>query len=814
MLTSPFTLITMAWRGLRSRWTTFAATFVALALGVGLVAAMGQVLAGTFSAPDREPVRYAEAPVVVRSLAELRVEAEHGPRTEPLPGAHPLSPALLDRLAEAGEVTVDRVFEVGLPDGPATGRPWAAARFSGTEPVSGRAPVGAGEVTLATGAGEVGDELTVYTGLGPARYQVVGLAPVGEEATVYFSDAEAARLDPVVRLVVVDAAEETVRGIVGSEGEVFAGDERSLLDPANARDTEALVAANSLVGTAGGIAAFVSIFVVASTFAFAVGQRRREFALLRAAGATPRQVRRTVMTEATLLGLAGSAAGCALGDLGGPELAAWLRELGMAPPWFVVGSSPAPVYLAFAVGVLVSWCGAWAASRRAGGIGPTETLRETHVQPSGLSPLRWVFGLAALAGALAMLVQPLLEGPASLLKRKQYTPLVLLVLIALAVLAPVLVPPVARLVTWPLSRLRGATGMLARESALAASGRTAATAAPVLLTVGLAVCLLGAAATVDNARTEEEAARVTAEYVIGPGLSPHLTEEMATAAAGVPGAEVTATRETVLFDLEEDTALLRRQARAVDPAVFGASLTLPVLAGAPAELDDDSIVVDTEWGRELGERVSIWRADGSPVTLRVVAVLREGAGGNGAYVTAANAPGAELGELLVSTGEGSDSAVVAAGLRAALEPLGAESVSRAEWASAERAEAGGATRLGMRVVLGIALTYTGLFVAGTLVMATRDRRPERRLLRMAGATSRQLLQVLALETVLVLVVGTLLAALAGVLVLGGMSLALLTLTGTGAVVVPWALTGAVVGACGLVALASAVGAALPGLSRP
>lgn len=813
MLTSPFTSLAMAWRGLRSRWMTFAATFLALALGVGLVAAMGQVLTGTFSAPEREPIRYAHAQAVVRALAELSVETQHDIATQPLPGAHALPADLLDRLGAVGAVTIDRVFELGTPAGPATGRPWSAARFSGTEPVSGRAPEADGEILLAAGAGEVGGQITVYTGQGPREYLVTGLAAPAEEPTIYFTDAEAARLEPVAALAIVDGPADQVRALVGDEAEVFTGADLRELDPSAASDEQALIAANSLVGTAGGIAAFVSVFVVASTFAFAVGQRRREFALLRAAGATPRQVRRTVMTEATLLGLAGSAAGCFLGDTGGPLLAARLREMGLAPPWFTVGSSPAPLYIAFAVGIVVAWCGAWAASRRAGSIAPTEALRETHVQPKGLSPVRWIFGAAALIGALVMLVQPILEGPATLLKRKQYTPLVLLLLVAMAALAPLLTGPIARLVTWPLSRFRGATGMLARESTLATSGRTAATAAPILLTVGLAVCLLGAVATVGNARTEEEAARVSAAFLVEPKEAPALTEAMAETARGVPGAEVTVTRETVLFDVEENTALLRRQARAVDPAAFGTALAPPVLDGSPAALDDSSIVVDTEWGRELGDEVHVWRADGSPVTLRVVAVIREGAGGNGAYVTAANAPGAEIGELLVSAAPGSDPATVAAGLRESLAPLGAAAVSHQDWAAAASTESGGVTALGMRVVLGIALAYTGLFIAGTLAMATRDRLPERRLLRLAGATGGQILRVLAVETLLVLLVGTVLAALAGGLVLGGMSVALLLLTGTGAVVVPWGTVALVVAACCLVALGSAVSVALPRLRR-
>ncbi|MFC7648076.1 ABC transporter permease [Streptosporangium lutulentum] len=80
------------------------------------------------------------------------------------------------------------------------------------------------------------------------------------------------------------------------------------------------------------MAGTTAIFVVASTFAFAVIQRRREIALLRAVGATPRQVRKMVRSEALLVGVLASAVGTALGLLGARLLADMLIEMGISPP--------------------------------------------------------------------------------------------------------------------------------------------------------------------------------------------------------------------------------------------------------------------------------------------------------------------------------------------------------------------------------------------------------------------------------------------------------------------------------------------------
>ncbi|MEU8612200.1 ABC transporter permease, partial [Actinoplanes sp. NPDC048791] len=102
----------------------------------------------------------------------------------------------------------------------------------------------------------------------------------------------------------MDADPGSVRALIGAAPgiRVLTGDERRRADPDPDRDAEALMTVNALLGTAGGITTFVSVFVVASTFAFAVAQRRRELGLLRTAGATPGQVRRMVLAEAAVVG--------------------------------------------------------------------------------------------------------------------------------------------------------------------------------------------------------------------------------------------------------------------------------------------------------------------------------------------------------------------------------------------------------------------------------------------------------------------------------------------------------------------------------
>ncbi|MGR7003177.1 FtsX-like permease family protein [Yinghuangia aomiensis] len=96
-------------------------------------------------------------------------------------------------------------------------------------------------------------------------------------------------------------------------------------------DSDALTTTNALTGTAVGTTTFAAIFVVASTFSFAVARQRREFALLRSIGATPRQIRRIVMREALAVSLPAGVLGCVLGRLAAEPFVAWLGDAGLAP---------------------------------------------------------------------------------------------------------------------------------------------------------------------------------------------------------------------------------------------------------------------------------------------------------------------------------------------------------------------------------------------------------------------------------------------------------------------------------------------------
>ncbi|MEU1408238.1 FtsX-like permease family protein [Streptomyces sp. NPDC005728] len=800
---------------LRTRWITFVGSFVALSVGVALIAVMGLALASSVDAPDRGPERFAAVPVVVKGQDTLEVPTSIGDRTQKLAQPRAVPEAAVAKLRDLGTVVEDRSFPVRTEGGPAdlVGHPWSTAAFAPYKLDAGRAPEAADEVVVSGAWARPGTR--VRTDGGTVR--VVGtVAGLGFENAVFYTDTRAAELSPRSLRLVVDADAAAVRkALHGSEGvQVLTGDARRYADADPDRDSEALTAMTAMFGTAGGVTGFVSVFVVASTFAFAVAQRRREFGLLRTAGAAPGQIRRMVVYEALAVGVLASAAGCVLGSYGAPKLAKWAVDESLAPSWFTIGDYTWPYHMAFWTGLFVALCGVLAASWRAGRTGPTEALREASVDTRTMTWGRWLFGAALLITAAATLALALVTNPGDLLQRKTYVSRPMLLITAVALLAPVLVRPLTRLIAWLPAQLPGAGGMLVRENAAAGVRRTAAVAAPVLVTVALAGSLLGATATLNEARATEVREQTAADFVVTPADDAGFDEATLKRLRAVSGTEVSASSSSAVYVLEESLALIRSDARADDPEALAATAHLPLAAGKVSDLDDDSIIVNEEWEKHtVGERVDVWLGDGTRKSLKIAAVMTIGTGNNGVYVTPRNAPAAPVDRVDVRLDDGADTATVAAGLREAVRASSGEVLTRDAWVRATYPETNRTTRMGFFLVLGIALLYTGISLANTMVMATSDRVRDLAVLRLAGATRWQVLRLVGAEALMVVTVGGLLGALVAGLNLMGMWSALGLLSVWTPIKIPWATLAAAMGACAVLAVISAVAPAGLSLRR-
>lgn len=206
----------------------------------------------------------------------------------------------------------------------------------------------------------------------------------------------------------------------------------------------------------------------------------------------------------------------------------------------------------------------------------------------------------------------------------------------------------------------------------------------------------------------------------------------------------------------------------------------------------------------VGQRVRVWLGDGTRKSLRIAAVMATGTGNNGVYVTPRNAPGATVDRVDVALAAGADGDAVAAGLRAAVHTSGGLVLTKDQWVRASYPGTNRTTRLGLLLVLGIALLCTGISLANTMVMATSDRVRDLAVLRLAGATRWQVLRLVGADALTVVAVGGVLGLLVAGLNLLGMWGALDLLSVPSTIEIPWTAMGAAVGACAVLAVVSSV----------
>ncbi|MGW2397738.1 FtsX-like permease family protein [Kitasatospora sp. NPDC001664] len=805
----------LAAASVRARPAAFVGSFVALLFGAVVTIACG-VLLQTGLTASLPPVKYAGAPVVVanRASAEVTVAPVPGEKPETtritLPERARVELELAGRIAALPGVA-SAVPELSFPVTTTAG-PSTATALTGTDGLQGRAPAAA---ELAAGADtpyRTGDRVTLNTPSGPRSYLVTGTLP--GRTGLWLDPAEAARaaghpgrvdviaVQPKPGVSTAELADQVRTVAAGAQ--VLTGDDRATAEQPQLANTREMLTA--LGGSFGGITALTAVFVVLGTVALATNQRSREFALLRAVGATPGQIRRTVATEAALLApVAG-----ALAVLPGLGLARWwfgqMTERGMVAEGVALNTGPIPVLAAVGTGLLSALLGGWLAARRPAKLRPGLALSESAAERPGLGKVRTLFGALALAGGLA------LAGVAANLGGSDAANtalgVVMCLLLAVGLLGPLLARAAAAVLGWPL-RLRGAAASLAADNTRANARRLASAITPIVMVTAFCGTLLFLQSTLTHAAGEQARRGLVADHVVtsaGPGLSPDTVAR----AARLPGVgAAVGILDTAVAHRSGDTpATATALGISCDPAAYARVLDLGVRDGDLSGLARPGTValaagLAEDLGVTVGQHAALWLGDGTPVEPLVVATYDRGLGLGEAVLPradlAAHVTTGYDGRLLVRAADGADRAAVARELAG----LGAVTVTDAaeHGAQADRdREASGWANSVMAAVLG---GFAAVAAANTLVMTVLDRRRELTLLRLAGSTRRQIRGMLRWEGLLV--------ASAGLLIGTAIAWATLTpiargLTG-GTPYVPPTLALPLAGAVVLLALAST---ALPG----
>ncbi|MFH8381380.1 FtsX-like permease family protein [Kitasatospora sp. NPDC018058] len=806
---------------LRHRLTGFLGAFLALALGTTMIGMMTLTLAATFGTPHPGPQRFGEARVVV---------APQGFEGRPMKAPAVLPDEVVAKVTAAGKATPDRSFPVRLDPGTAgtTGHPWSSAAFAGYRLTAGRAPQAPDEIAVG-GGGEslIGRQAEAVTADGTGRYRVVGVTDARWfEDAVFFSDAEAQRLSPGVNALVTDRNAKQLSSLVDGRAVVLSGGELTRIDPDPTGGAQALANAQAMAGSTTGLAVCVAVFVVIATFAFATEQRRRELALLRLVGAAPRQVRRMVLGEALMVGLAAAVVGCLLAPLGTAPLRSWMLDHHVAPAWFTIPFAPLPLLVSFVIGVAAALAGSAATLVRVSLIRPIEVLRESAVERRGMTPVRWLLGAGMLVGAVAAGIVIARTEPYLAANARKYQAVPVLYVGAVALLAPILLRPVTRLLIGPLRRSAKAGPLLVRENILTARRRTAATVAPLVVAVGLVGTLLTVQKSGDAAVLARQKQEVHAADVVVPGGSgtPGAAGTSGTSGidartlerlAAVPGVRVTpVTSMNIRIGTAKGEQIDSLSTNAVPAAALGTTVTPPVLSGSLASPPDGFLVIDEHAARSdglsAGDEVVTLLPTGARVRTVIAAVVARGLHGDDTYLSAA-LTGAVMPSLVYldsSTGPGLPlDAQQTAAVNRALAGSGAHVTTYAAYLSAQRAHAAEQTDNAAVVLLGVALAYALIAVANTLVMAMAGRRREFALLGLAGAVRGQIVKVAAAESAVAVVVGTVLAAVATGLAAVTQHVSLSRLAAGAPTVIPWAPLLGTVALCAVVTVVTASGAA-------
>ena len=786
-------MLRISWQTLRARRATLAGAFLAIFLAVTVAYAAGLLLSGALSAPG--PGRLAAADAVVR--ADPTVTYGHGEDAEgveavPAPRLPAAAVARARSIRGVARAVGDISFAVGIwdargrrleaPDATRVrGHGWTSAELTPYRLSEGRAPRGAHDVVADARLGvRVGQAVRIVTPAADATYRVSGVAAGDEnrdrgQVAIFFAPATAGtlsgtpgRVDAIGIVGDPDAEPSELRArlqdAMGPDVEVLEHARGADADPGDpaAADRETLVA---IFGVLGGIGGTVALFVVAGTFALAIAQRRRETGVLRALGATPRQVRRLIAGEALIVSVVAAALGALAGRPLAGAIVGFLADHGAAPNGFELGHSWIPLAAAVGGGIAMAQLAVVAAARRAGRVRPAEALREVAIEHGRPGMLQLLSGVLCLAGGGAMAM--LFSGEAALAFAILGG---ILLATGTALLGRWLLGAPAAALSWPM-RLLGAPGLLASTSLAANRWRTAALATPIVLIVML-VGTQGVLQTSVQQQTEHvTAARVTAEHVVVGRDGAPLPSGTVAELARLPGVDATVGMvRTDVFLLDRGLGWDTPWPAAGVSAGLERTLDLRVTSGRLRDVHDRAVavsdVVASEGGLEVGDVVHARMADTRAATLRVAAVYDRSAGLADLVLDPAlarsHATSRTDDAIFVSGGPAVRGSLAG---YAARHP-GVRATTRADYLTSLHA-ASNDQAWGVWLVVGLGALFAALALINTAAMAMSERRAELATIRLLGGTAGQTRRMIALELAPTMLVGlTAGAAIAGLAILG------------------------------------------------
>jgi putative ABC transport system permease protein len=776
-------MLTLTIKEMRGHGRRLVGTAVAVFLGVAFLSGtlvLGDTLRSNFD--DLFADVNAGTDVVVRNATDLGIEADE-PRGL-------IDRSLVDQVAAvdgvaAAEPQIEGLGQLLGADGDAVGGggppqlagSWTTdADLNAYRLAEGRAPEADDEVVINRGAADdgdlqIGDRTTVLTPE-PVEVTIVGISTFGDldglggvTFTAFSLEGamEHVTKDPEgVSSIAVRADDGTSQDeLVARIGDVLPdgvqAESGSDVSTQNADDINELFLdmLTTFLTVFAGIALLVATFSIYNTLSIIVAQRTRTAALLRAIGASRRQVLVSVVIEAAVVGVVASVIGVA----GGIGVAGLLKGLfdaaGFALPAGGIVVSSGAVAVSVAVGVVVTLLAGIIPAVKASRVPPLAALRDVAVERTSLSAPRIVAGtILAGIGTAVTSAAALAEDPSLGIVGVG----AVIMLVGVIVLGPVVARPVAGILGAPLARLRGLTGSLARQNAIRNPRRTAATASALMVGVAIVTLFTVFAASLKQSSADTIDRSFGGDLMISTGpFGSSLSPELASDLRDLPEVDRAVGIGRGYASIDDDT----KEMTVADPAELAAVIDVEVTSGSLADLADDEIAISDGTadanGWTLGDTVPVTFADGAGAELTVGATydVSDIVGG---YVlpTETYAPHTRQPVDSMVVVDLADGTSLAAG-QAAVEQVaadygGPDVEDRDEFAATMSAGADMLLTI-IYALLALAIIIALMGIANTLSLSIHERTRELGLLRAVGQTRAQLRSMVRWESVIVATFG-------------------------------------------------------------
>jgi putative ABC transport system permease protein len=633
---------------------------------------------------------------------------------------------------------------------------------------------------------KVGDRTRVLSQAPSKEYEIVGIAKFGSvdspagASVVLFTTREAQRAanlpNQFTDISVIADKGLTQQAVQRNLQQAFASDKRievitgKQLTKENQDDVKkALGFFRTALLVFAGVALLVGVFIIYNTFSILVAQRQREMALLRAVGASNRQVMGSIVGESAVTGVIASLIGLGLGILLSAGLKALLNVLGFDIPGGSIVVKPATIIVSLVIGTVVTMLSAVLPARRASRIPPVAAMRDVAFESRTDFKRRTIIGLAITVLGAVVLSYGLFGSPKNAISFVGLG--ALLVFIGVFVLAPLLARPVARFVGAPLPRIKGMTGTIARENAVRNPKRSARTAAALMIGVALVGFITIFAASAKESISAAITDQIKVDYIIttgrnfgGAGLSPSLAKSI----AEQPEVDaVTPIRFGPVQVNNKDSSVV-----AADPVAADKMFDFQFTKGSIADLTDNGVAVWKHYADDhdlqLGDTIRMKYSKGETVPLKIDGIYKRNELAGTFLVSLANFEQHESQQFQldfqvfaklkpgVSSAEG----------RQAIEPLlkpypTAELKDQAQYKDDQVSQINSLLNLVYALLL-LAIIIALIGIANTLALSIYERTHELGLLRAVGMSRPQVRSSIRWESVIIALFGTLLGLVVAV----------------------------------------------------